>query len=309
MGTHLARGLRDFGYPVQLYEARTLSKFLRSRRNKTDAGDAKGIAEAGRIGASMVSRVFLKDFDVECLQSQLTIRRALVRQRVATKDLLGRLFDQYGGRLSPSKARGGLQIAVQNSLKKVFKGAPPSLTSELRYLADHYDRLHEHQRVIDGELTKIATSNDVTKRFMEIPGVGPISALNFYVAVGDPVRFSRSADIGSYLGLTPRLHQSGLTHRMGRISKMGNAAVRASLVQAAVTFLHSSKADSDLRSWATEIESRRGKLRSRVALARKMAVVMLAMWKNGSHYESSHAAARPLSCAQTRSEQIGQAGL
>lgn len=288
-GTHLARGLKRLGYPVELYEARALSRFLRSRRNKTDAGDANGIAEAGRIGASMVSKVYLKDFDIECLQTQLTIRRALIRQRVATKGLLGRLFDQFGGRLRSSKAKGGVKNAVQKGIPKVFRDAPPSLTSELRYLADHYDQLEAHQRLIDRELTKVATGNEATKRFMEIPGVGPICALNFYVAVGDPLRFARSADVGSYLGLTPRLHQSGLTFRMGRISKMGNAAVRSLLVQAAVTFLHCSRSDSELRSWAAEVETRRGKGRSRVALARKLSVVMLAMWKNGSHYDPNHA--------------------
>lgn len=132
-GIHLARGLRSLGYPVELYEARKLSKFLRVRRNKTDAGDANGIAEAGRIGATLISRVYLKDLDVQCLQSLLAIRRALIRQRVATKNMLGRLFDQFGGRLRPTDAQGGLNQEVQKEIRKTFRIEPQALTSELRY--------------------------------------------------------------------------------------------------------------------------------------------------------------------------------
>jgi transposase len=291
-GTHLARGLRGLGYPVELYETVKLSKFLRIRRNKTDAGDANGIAEAGRIGQSTVSRVYLKDLDSECLQARLTIRRQLIRQRVATRNMIGRLVEQFGGRLGRSKAEHQLRRNVQAEIKRLFRDEPRALTSELRYLVDQYERLEAHQGDIDRELRREASDNEVCRRFMEIPGVGPICALNFYAAVGDPHRFLRSSDIGSYFGLAPRLHQSGLTYRIGRISKMGNKAVRALLVHAAICFLHFGKSESDLRTWVLDVESRRGKFRSRVALARKLAVVMIAMWKNGTRYNPNHSLTR-----------------
>lgn len=158
------------------------------------------------------------------------------------------------------------------------------MISELRHLVDHCERLDAYQREIDRDLALEARSKEVCSRFMEIPGVGPICALNFYAAVADPDRFSRTSDVGNYFGLIPRLYQSGLTSRMGHISKMGNKQVRALLVQAAIGYMHWQREDSDLRTWALAIESRRGKFCSRVALARKLAVVMTAMWKSGTGY-------------------------
>jgi transposase len=119
---------------------------------------------------------------------------------------------------------------------------------------------------------------------MEIPGVGPLCALTFYAVVSDPGRFSRSADVGSYLGLTPRIDQSGLTLRRGRISKMGNSAARTLLVGSSGMFLRLADPDTGLRAWAAAIDQRRGAKRARIALARKLSIVMLSMWKSGQSY-------------------------
>jgi Transposase and inactivated derivatives len=133
LGMHLARTLRSLGYPVELYETRKLSKFLSIRRNKTDAGDASGIAEAGRVGTPLVSRVYLKDLDSQCLQTRLTMRRQLVRQRLSIKNMIGRVIEQFGGRLTSSRAASELKRSVQIEIKRVFQDEPHSLTSELRY--------------------------------------------------------------------------------------------------------------------------------------------------------------------------------
>lgn len=227
--THVARGLRNLGYPVELYETRQLSKFLRVRRNKTDAGDAKGIAEAGRISASLVSKVYLKSLDSQSLQSRLAIRRHLIRQRVAAANMLGRQIEHFGGRLRCNALSNGLQAAVEAEIRKLFPNGSSALVAQLRYLADHCERLIAYQRAIDRELKHAATENEVCRRLMEIPGVGPLCALTFYAAVDNPHRFSRSADIGSYFGLAPRIHESGLTSKKARISKMGNKSVRSLL--------------------------------------------------------------------------------
>jgi len=284
-GTHVARGLRSLGYPIELYEARQLSKFLRVRRNKTDAGDAQGIAEAGRIGASIVSKVYLKSIDSQALQSRLAIRRHLIRQRVAAINMLGRQIEVFGGRLRCNPLRKGLRSAVEAEIRSLFRSGSSPLVAQLRYLADHCERLIEYQRAMDLELKHAAYENDVCRRLMEIPGVGPLCALTFYAAVDDPHRFSRSSDIGSYFGLAPRVHQSGLTSRKARISKMGNKSVRSLLVHAAALYIHHGNPQSALRDWALRIEERRGRAPSRVALARKLAVVMLAIWKSGGHFE------------------------
>lgn len=283
-GICLARGLRSLGYQVDLYEARKLSKFLRVRRNKTDAGDASGIAEAGRIGASLVSKVYLKSLECQSLQSRLTIRRHLVRQRVKTVNLLCRQLELYGGKIHGSIRGNQLRLKVEAEIGRVFGKSTNPLIFELRHLMNHADQLVLHQKLVDQELTRVASDNELCRRFMEIPGVGPICALSFYTAIGEPDRFRRSTDVGAYLGLTPRLHQSGLSVRLGRISKMGNTAVRSLLVRAAIPLMKAENASGQLGGWAAALEQRRGRARARVAVARKLATVMLAMWKSGDHY-------------------------
>jgi transposase len=280
----LARGLRTLGYSIDLYETRTLSKFLRVRRNKTDAGDAIGIAEAGRIGASLVSKVYLKSLECQSLQSRLVIRRRLIRERVSASHLLRRQFESYGVRLRKPAKSAHLRAEVESHIRVLFGKAPTPLGTALLHLLDHCERLLAHQRTVDRELEAWCWENELCRRFMAIPGVGPICATNFYAAVGEPHRFKRSTDIGSYLGLTPRLHQSGLTSRVGRISKMGHGSARSALVHAAMIFMRRSNSASAVWIWAARLAQSRGGGRARVALARKLAVIMLTMWKSNEVY-------------------------
>jgi transposase len=286
-GAALARGLRSRGYSVDLYETRQLSKFLRARRNKTDAGDAIGIAEAGRIGATIVSKVHLKNLECQFLQSRLVMRRHLIRQRVATTNLLCRQLELFGGRIPGATTTGQFRAELENQLRQIFGRASNPFTSELLFLLDRCDTLRTHEKLVDQGLRRTALELEVCRRFMEIPGIGPICALTFYAAVGDPHRFGNSSQVGSYLGLTPRVRQSGMSRRIGRISKMGNRGARSVLVGAGTLFMRWSSEDADLKKWAIRIEERRGRKKARVALARKLAVIMIAMWKNGETYRPS----------------------
>jgi transposase len=283
----LARGLRNLGYSVELYEARALRKFLWVRLNKTDAGDASGFAEAGRLGAATVSKVHLKSLECQCLQARLTIRRSLIRQRIAAMNLLSRQIEHFGGRLRTHGA-GTLRRAVDAEIRNIFGRAPNALTLELHRLVKQCESLFAYERAVESELRQFASENDVCRRLMTVPGVGPLCALTFYSAVDDPSRFRRSSDIGSYFGLTPRIHQSGLTSRSGRISKMGNRAVRALLFHAGTQFMRWSPPTSEVRAWAMRLEERRCRRQSRVALARKLATIMLAIWRSGGIYHARH---------------------
>lgn len=285
VGMALARGLHTLGYSVDVYEARQLSKFLRVRRNKTDVGDATGIAEVGRLGASTISKVPLKSVECQSLQARLAIRRHLIRLRVCTLNMLCRQLEQFGGRIGSSTKSGLLRHKVECEIKKLFGRAPTPLVADLRYLLDLGERLLLHEKTLDAELKQLSRENDLCRRLIEIPGVGPICALNFYAVVAEPHRFRRSSEIGPYLGLTPKIHQSGLALRIGRISKMGNRTMRSLLVQASLGFMKCGNPDTQLHDWALRLEQRRGRGRARVALARKLATIMLAMWKSGQPYQ------------------------
>ena len=285
-GTNLARNLIDAGYSVQIYETRQLSKLLRANRNKTDAGDAFGIAEAARIGSTLVSRVFLKSLESQTLQSRLTIRQHLLKQRVRGANLFGRQLELFGGRVRPPLKGPDFFNRAELELKSVLGNSQKALSSELRCLLQQLRQIDDYLRLKDQELLREARLLAPCKRFLAIPGVGPMCALSFYSTVGDPYRFKRCTDIGPYLGLTPRLHQSGLTTRAGKISKMGNKQTRTLLVHSAQCFMQWSEPQTRLRLWTLQVEQRRGRRRATVALARKLATIMIAMWKSGADFRS-----------------------
>lgn len=173
----LTRGLRNLGYSIELYETRQLSKFLRSRRNKTDAGDAMGIAEAGRLGLALVSKVHLKSLECQSLLSRLTIRTHLLRQRVASVNLLCRQIEEFGGRVRKSKYLPRLRERVEAQLQLVFGKTSDPVRNELLQLLAHIESLADRQRRLDEEFKMLASENDVCRRLMTVPGVGPQCAL------------------------------------------------------------------------------------------------------------------------------------
>jgi transposase len=129
---------------------------------------------------------------------------------------------------------------------------------------------------------------------MTVPGVGCISALSFYTAIDEPSRFIRNEDVGPYLGLAPKLNQSGQSSRMGHISKRGNQMTRSHLVSAAKVLMQLSKQDNTLRRWALALKERAGPSKARVALARRLAVVLLAIWKSGQRFDPQRIPTCPL---------------
>ena len=283
-GINIARGLRNLGYSVDIYESRQLSKFLSVRRNKSDASDANWIAHTGRVGAPLVSKVHLKSLECQALVSRLTMRRQLVSMRVRSVNLLCRQFEVFGGRIGSCRTIALLRTRVEAQIKTLFKKGSTPLVDELRLLLDRCEDLWRCQTRLDSQLNRLARENDLCRRLMEIPGVGPICALTFFATVAEPHRFRRSADIGPFLGMTPRLFQSGLSQRVGRISKLGSRPLRSLLVHASVSFMKYDRSNSRLQAWALEVEQRRGRGKARVALARKLATIMLAMWKSGLPY-------------------------
>jgi len=118
-----------------------------------------------------------------------------------------------------------------------------------------------------------------------------VTALAFRAAIDDPARFRHSADVGAYLGLTPRRYASGEVDRMGRISRCGDALMRKYLYEAATVMLTHSRGSNPLKSWAAKLAKRAGFKKARVGLARKMAVVLHRMWRDGTDFGAPKTAA------------------
>src|ERR1700681_4051829 len=117
-----------------------------------------------------------------------------------------------------------------------------------------------------------------------VPGVGPITALAFLSAVDAPRRFKHARDVGPYLGLTPTRYQSGETDRQGRISKCGDTFTRTCLYEAAHVLLTRVQRFSPLKAWGMRLAKRIGGRKARIAVARKIAVILHCFWTDGTDF-------------------------
>jgi transposase len=172
---------------------------------------------------------------------------------------------------------------------KLEKQIPTELIPALAPLMAEVQTINEHIASLDKEILKLCKeSHPVTECLREIPGVGPVTALVFVLAIWDPSRFKRNRDVGSYLGMVPRRRQSGDEDPQLRITCAGNVYLRRLLVNAAHYVLGPFGPDSKLRRHGLAIAARGGKRAKKkavVAVARKLAVLLLAMWKSPKTYE------------------------
>jgi transposase len=139
--------------------------------------------------------------------------------------------------------------------------------------------------VLNKLVVQLAMRDELCRRFMAIPGVGPVTALSFSTAIDDPKRFRRSRDVAAYFGLTSKRWQSGTSIDVqGRISKAGDPDVRRALYEAASAMLTRFKGRDTIKSWGLGLAKTKCHAKARVAVARKLAVVMHAMWCDGTDY-------------------------
>ncbi len=185
---------------------------------------------------------------------------------------------------SSLKLRGTSRSTFDQAVREAAADDP--LTSELMdamlmaraMLWKRYVRLHDL-------VVKMVAGSELCRRFMAIPGVGPVTALSFMTAIDDPSRFRRSRDVAAYFGLTSRRWQSGTSIDVkGRISKAGDADVRRALYEAASALMTRFKGRDKVRAWGKEIAKRSCHRKAVVAVARKLAVIMHAMWSDGTFY-------------------------
>ena len=197
---------------------------------------------------------------LECqsLLARLKIRRFIIR-RSNRLCLLCRQLEQFGGRVRVHVRSKQLHKAVETEIRKLFGTKPSPLTTDLRRLLDRFDGLIKEENEVNRDCKDRALASDICRRLMEIPGIGPICALTFTAAIDDPRSLQEAVTVGSYLGLTPRLHQSGLSSKTGRISRMGNREVRHLLVQASIQFMRSTSPDDHLHAWTETVARRRGR--------------------------------------------------
>ena len=262
--------LHKAGLPVVCIDARSAAKSLSMQLNKTDANDAFSLAQLMRSRVYKIVRV--KALDTHLLRARLVARSKLVNvQRDLANQVRG-LLKVFG-------------IVIGGCKNGTFERRVVELAGDDQALARFIDPLLQAWRAVRAECARLDRQlrddirvNEPCRRFMSIPGVGAIVAASFLTAIDDPARFTRSTSVGAYLGLTPRRYQSGDTDRQGRISKRGDGLTRSYLFEAASVLLTRVHRASALKSWGMRLVRRLGYNRARVAVARKLAVIMHRLW-------------------------------
>ncbi len=275
----LQGALAALGVPAVIVDARRAKAALNCRMNKTDANDAEGLAELARMG--WYRRVTAKRRETRLGRSLLLARQQLVKHRRDIENQVRALLRGFG------LAVGGVPRAGFEQRVWELVAREPLLEDAIGPLLQVRRSLCLQIGELEGRIGKAVKQSDVCRRLMTVPGVGPMTALAFTTAIDDPARFAKSASVGAYLGLTPRRHQSGDVSWSGRISKHGDGLARHMLYEAANSLLSRVRAWSAPKAWAARLVRRIGGKKARVALARKLAVILHRIWLDGTEFRWS----------------------
>lgn len=266
----------DAGLPVICIETRHAKAFLKAQVNKTDRNDARGIAQMMRV--NLFRRVHVKTLANQKQRMLLTARKLVQEKAIALENDMRGLLRNFGVKVGVVGT-----VGFELRIRELVDGLPDlasiiePLLAARRQLRDSFTALHR-------QLLAVVRDDEVCRRLMTIPGVGPVTSLAFTSTIDVPARFKNSKAVGSSLGLTPRLNQSGESHRVGRISLCGDAMMRTLLYEAAQSLLTRVQKWSWLKAWAMNVAKRRGLQKAIVALARRLSVIMHRMWRDGSEF-------------------------
>ncbi|WWE90675.1 transposase [Bradyrhizobium sp. 6(2017)] len=164
-------------------------------------------------------------------------------------------------------------------------GEDHQLLGVIAPLLSIHEQICKQQSKFDNEVRELAKSDETTLRLMTVPGVGVVTALTFRHTIDDPSRFRSASTVGAYLGLTPRRNQSGETDINGKISRWGDRLLRTYLFEAATVLLYRTKKWSSLKAWGMKLAKRIGMRKAKVAIARKIAVILHCIWVDGTSFD------------------------
>jgi len=280
LSSWLYAGLVEADLPAILVETRHMHAALSARINKTDRNDAQGIAQMMRVG--LFKAVHVKTPASQQRRLLLTSRKLLQRKAYDIEnDLRGQLrtFGLKVGTVGAARFGARVRELVEDQ---------PAIAAVVIPLLLARDALRTQLARLHKLLLEEVRVDPVCRRLMTAPGVGPVVALTYRTCVDNPARFSRSKCVGAHYGLTPRLYQSGEVSRTGRVSRCGDAMMRTALYEAALVLLTSPRGRwSSLKAWGMSVARRRGIQKAIVAVARKLAIVLHRMWRDGTQFRWS----------------------
>lgn len=278
----LVHELRGRGLNIVCLDARHASAALKMQMNKTDQNDAEGLAQIMRTG--WYRPVHVKSLDAHRARALLGARAQLVGMTTRLSNHIRGVLKTFG--LLPGAMRG---VPFDRRVE-VLLAEHEDLAPIVQPMLVAWRQLREQIAVFDKAVRALVKSSPTCRLLMSVPGIGVVSVLAYVSTVDDPERFSRSRSVGAHMGLTPRQYQSGEVDRSGRISRCGDTLARTLLYEAAVVILTRVKRASRLKDWAEAIAKRSGMGQARVALARKLSVILHSIWRSGEPFRWSEQA-------------------
>jgi transposase len=273
----LFSALAEADLPVICVETRHMRAVLKAQINKTDRNDARGIAQMMRVG--LYRPVHVKTLRSQKLRMLLTHRKLLQAKAIAVENDLRATLRNFG-----------LKVGIVGAVKfearvKELVDNFPDLLALVEPLLVVRRVLREQMSILHRRVLVAVRNDEVCRRLMTVPGVGPLVALSYRATVDVPARFRKSKSVGAVFGLTPARDQSGESDRPGAISRCGDEMMRTTLYEAAQVMLLRSAKWSWLKAWAIKIARHRGMKKAIVALARRLAVIMHRIWIDGTEFK------------------------
>jgi transposase len=285
--TWLWTELKRLDLPVICIDARHAKAVLKMQINKSDRNDAAGIARIMQTG--WFKEVRVKDLDSHAIRALLASRALLVKIKRDLENQVRGLLKNLGLVIGRAKFN---VFAVR--AEELIEGRP-ELASAVRPLLEARKSIEQQVDDLDRKVLKLSRHDAQARKFMTAPGIGPVTALCFLATIDDPTRFKRSRSVGAYVGLTTRRYASGEVDWTGRISKCGDKMLRSYLYEAANVLLTRVAKWSALKAWGIRLAKRSGLRKAKVAVARKLAVILHRMWIDGTEFRwsSKEAANQP----------------
>ena len=275
--TWLWHELKALDLPVICIDARHAKAALAMQINKTDRNDAIGIARIMQTG--WYREVQVKRLSCHEVRAALNSRALFVRMKRDVENQIRGLLKNFG-LIIGKVGRSVFPTRVRELLME-----RPILERAVLPLLDLREQLKTEVAEFDRMLLKLTRDNDAAQRLTTVPGVGPITALTFISTIDDPTRFRRSRSVGAYIGLTPKRYASGEIDRNGRISKCGDGMLRSYLFEAAGVLLTRVPKWCPIKAWGVKLAKRIGFKKAKIAVARKLAVIMHRMWCDGTDFQ------------------------
>ena len=273
----VARIVEEHGHEAVIIDARAARHLVRSKK-KTDARDARTLARLSRSGWYTV--VHRKSTEARLNRSGLQARQALMKTKKATGSSIRGLLRAQGIRLGEISE--GKFVA---HVRRVVQEQAPGLEAAFEQLLQVWEQSRLGAEALKRAFQKDCRQDEVRRRLETAPGVGPLVSSVYKATIDDPHRFRRGSEVADYAGLTPRVYQSGEVEYRGRITKEGDSLLRWHLVEAAHVLLCKGQ-DCALKRWGLKLQKKKGSAKAKVAVARKLAILLWRLWKDGKDFEA-----------------------